>query len=423
MSTLYIRFPSKAAVENAAPEVAPECQFALGSDSGAVEREGSAMLAQLGEAISAAQKVVVLLAASDVNLLQVQVPPLSAGRLKAALPNLVEEHLMSDPAECILAAGPALPNGMRTIAVVNRDWLEKTVQRILALGARSVAVMPLQLCLPYQSDTVSAAFAESGVSLDVDLAVRTGEHEGLGLALLPAQPAAATQETLQALCALVPHQAIALYVAQERMAAWQAAAEDLGQDERIALFADNWPRWIAGTRGVPFNLAAGLGGGGGPSLHLRAWRWPLALAGLVLLVNIAGLNIEWLRLKGEAGELRAAMTQTFRSAYPKEPLTGDPVLQMRRNIDTARQRAGQPAPDDFLVLASAFGEAWQSAMQGRTSSGIATLEYNERTLQVTLKPEGEAPTAQMKQIQAALTARNLSLTPKTANVWQIRSSK
>jgi general secretion pathway protein L len=172
---------------------------------------------------------------------------------------------------------------------------------------------------------------------------------------------------------------------------------------------------------VPFNLAAGLGGGGGPSLHLRAWRWPLALAALVLLVNIAGLNIEWLRLKGEAGQLRAAMTQTFRTAYPKEPLTGDPVLQMRRNIDMGRQRAGQPAPDDFLVLASVFGEAWQSATQGQTSpSGIAALEYNERTLQVTLKPEGEPPT---KQMQAALAARNLSLTPKTPTVWQIRSSK
>ncbi|QAU33280.1 type II secretion system protein GspL [Janthinobacterium sp. 17J80-10] len=420
MSTLYIRFPSKAAIENASPEAAPECHFALATDSGAVEREGTAVLEQLGEAISAAQKVVVLLAASDVNLLQVQVPPLSASRLKAALPNLVEEQLMTDPAECILAAGPAMSEGLRTIAVVNRTWLENAVQRVLALGARSVAVLPLQLCLPYQPDTVAATFAESGASLDVDLALRTGEQEGIGLALLPAQPEAAAREALQTLCALVPHQPIALYVQQARLPAWQAAAEALGQEERIALFADNWPRWIAGVRGLPFNLAAGLGGGGGPSLNLRAWRWPLVLAGLLLLVNIGVLNFQWLRLKGEAGELRAAMTQTFKSVYPKEPLTGDPVLQMRRNIDLARQRAGQAAPDDFLVLASAFGEAWQGAMQGRTGPGIATVEYNERTLQVTLKPEGEAPTA---QIQAALAARNLSLTPKTANVWQIRSSK
>jgi len=420
LSTLYIRFPSKAAFENAPPDVWPECRFALASDSAAVEREGAAVLDQLGDAISAAQKVVLLLAASDVSLMQVQVPPMSAARLKAALPNLVEEKLISDPDECVLTAGPAMPDGMRTVAVVNRAWLEKAVQRLLELGARGVAAVPLQLCLPYQPDTVSAAFAESGTSLDVDLALRTGEQEGIGLALLPEQPAAATHEALQALCALAPHQAIALYVPQERLPAWQAAAATLAQQERIALFAENWPRWIAGARGLPFNLAAGLGGAGGPSLHLRAWRWPLALAALALLINIAGMNIEWLRLKREAGELRAGMTQTFKSVYPKEPLTSDPVLQMRRNIGAARQRAGVAAPDDFLALSSAFGEAWQGAMQGRTTPGIATLEYSERILQVTLKPEGEAPTA---QVQAALSARNLSLTQKTANVWQIRSSQ
>ncbi len=363
MSTLYIRLPSRAAVENAPPEAAPECRFALAADSGSVEREGAEVLDRLGETVSAAQKVVLLLAASDVSLLQVQVPPMSASRLKAALPNLVEEQLMSDPDDCILTAGPAF-EGMRTVAVVNRNWLEKNVQRLLELGARSVAALPLQLCLPLQPDTVSAALAESGASLDVDLALRTGEQEGMGLALLPAQPAAAAHEALQALSALAPHQAISLYVPQERIAAYQAAATVLEQDERVALFADDWPHWISGARGVPFNLAAGLGGGAGPSLHLRAWRWPLALAGLVLLINIVGMNIEWLRLKREAGDLRASMTQTFKSVYPKEPLTSDPVLQMRRNVAAAKQRVGQAAPDDFLALASAFGEAWQAAMPG-----------------------------------------------------------
>jgi general secretion pathway protein L len=411
--------PSKAAVENAPPEAAPECRFALASDSGAVEREGMATLDQLEGSISAAQKVVLLLAASDVNLLQVQVPPMSAARLKAALPNLVEDQLMSDPAECVFAAGPSI-EGRRAVAVVGRGWLEQTVRRVLALGARSVAAFPMQLCLPYQPDTVSAALTESSVSLDMDLALRTGDQDGLGLALLPAQPEAAAGEALQALATLAPTQAIALYVPQERIPAYQAAAAAIQQEERIALFPDNWPRWIAGVRGLPFNLAAGLGNAGGPSLHLRAWRWPLTLAGLVLLINIAGMNIEWLRLKREANDLRASMAQTFKSAYPKEPLSSDPVLQMRRNIALARQRAGQAAPDDFLALASAFGDVWQAAMQGKQGPGIASLDYSDRTLQVTLKPGGEAPLAQLRSM---LEARNLTVTQKNANVWQIRSSK
>ncbi len=419
MSTLYIRLPSKAAADSLPADSAFDCQFALAADNGAIEREGSAALSQLGDAIAAAQRVVLLLAASDVTLLQIQVPPLSASRLKAALPNLVEEQLMSDPAECTLVAGPAL-EGMRTVAVVNRAWLEKIAHMTLALGARSIVALPLQLCLPYQPETVAAAIAEYGMSLDMDLAVRTSEQEGMGLSLLPELPEAGAQEALQTLCALVPQAAIALYVPQARVAAYQAAAVAAGQDERIALFADHWPHWITGIKSVPFNLAAGLGSAGGPGLRLQKWRWPLTLAALVLLVNIIGMNVEWLRMQREAGSLRAGMIQTYKSVYPNETAILDPIAQMRQKITVARHQAGQAAPDDFISLAAQFGEAWQSVMQGRTTPGIAALEYGERSLLVRLKPEGEPPTEAM---QAALAARNLSLTPKDANVWQIRSTK
>ncbi|TCS37790.1 type II secretion system protein L (GspL) [Paucimonas lemoignei] len=419
MSTLYIRLPSKAAVEAAPPEAAPECRFALATDGGAVERESSATLDQLEKTISAAQKVVLLLAASDVNLLQVQVPPMPASKLKAALPNLVEDQLMTDPADCVLAAGPSI-EGKRTVAVVSRAWLERNVQRMLSLGARSVAALPMQLCLPYQPDTVSAAFTESNTSLDVDLALRMSDVDGVGLALLPAQPEAAAREALESLAALAPHQAIALFVPQDRIPAYQAAAQEMNQEERIALFADNWPRWITEAKASPFNLAAGLGAAGGPGLQLQAWRWPLILAGLVLLINIVGMNVEWLRLRREANDLRAGMAQTFKSVYPKEPLTSDPVLQMRRNISTAKQRAGQPAPDDFLVLSSAFGDAWQAATQGRPGAGIASLDYSDRALQVTLKDGAGAP---IEQVRSMLQSRNLTVTQKNDKVWQIRSGK
>ena len=98
MSILYIRHPPKAAFD-AAPVPLP-CRFALVSNHGAVEREGLSALPSLADTIRQAARVVLLLAASDVSLLRVKVPPLSNARLKVALPNLVEDQLMSDPAEC-----------------------------------------------------------------------------------------------------------------------------------------------------------------------------------------------------------------------------------------------------------------------------------------------------------------------------------
>lgn len=419
MSTLYIRFPSKAAAEQLAPDAGFDCAFAQASNDGAVEREGALPLAEMGSMIAAADRVVALLAASDVTLLQTQVPPMSAARLKAALPNLVEEQLMSDPADCIMVAGPAT-EGERLVAVANRAWLEKIVQTLLGLGARSIAALPIQLCLPVEPETVTAAVAESVTSLDMELALRRGEQDGMGLSMLPEEPGSAPQEVLQTLTMLAPGAAIALYVPQPRVPAYQAAAAEAGQTERIQVFAENWPRWIAGAKAAPVNLAAGMGAAAGPSLHLKQWRWPLALVGLVLLVNIIGMNVEWLRMKREANALRAGMIRTYKTAYPNETAILDPIAQMRQKIAAAQNQSGQLAPDDFIALAAHFGDAWETATQGRQPPAVAALEYNERSLQVKLKPGGEPPLAAM---QTALAARNLSLTQQAADTWLIRSTK
>lgn len=416
MSTLYIRLPSRAAAESAPADTAPACLFALASDYGAIEREGSAPVNTLGEAVKAAQRVVLVLAASDVALLHVQVPPLSASRLKAALPNLVEEQLMSDPADCVLVAGPS-NEGLRTVAVVNRTWLEKNVHELIALGARQIAAVPAQLCLPLQPDTAAAAISEFEATLDIDLALRTAAEEGIGLSLLPEQADGDAQDVLQTLVTLAPQTALALYVPQSRVPVYQMAIDEAGLDERIRTFADNWPRWIEGARSTSINLAAGLGAAGGPGLHWQPWRWPLVLLALVLLVHVVGLNIDWLRMKREASVLRTGMNQIYKAVYPKAPASRDPVLEMRRNIENARRNAGQAAPDDFLVLSSQFGEV----LQGMGASAIvAGLEYADRSLQVKLKPDAQPSLA---QVQAALAARNLALTQKSAGVWQIRSAK
>jgi general secretion pathway protein L len=392
----------------------------LATEGGAVEREGAAALTLLGEFISAAQRVVLLVAAGDVTLLQVKAPPLSTSRLKAALPGLVEESVMSDPAECVLTAGPPDDEGMRTVAVVNRAWLEKITHKLIVLGARHIVAVPAQLCLPWQPDTVSAAVTEYSMSLDMELALRTSEQEGMGLSMLPEEHDSGAHEAVQTLCTLVPQAAIALYVPQSRIVVYQAVLHEHELEERISLFADNWSRWIAGAKAVPFNVAAGLGSAAGPSLHLQQWRWPLALVGAVLLVNILGLNIDWLRMKREATGLRAVMTTIYKSVYPNDKTIVDPIAQMRQKIAAAQHQAGQAASDDFLILASGFGEVWQNAMQGRKTASIAALAYEDRSLQVKLKVDGDVPTAQIK---TELAARNLSLTQSAPDTWQIRSVK
>jgi general secretion pathway protein L len=398
LSTLYIRHPARADSESAL------CSYALVGDNGSLTQRGDGALANLGELVAISRRVVLLLAGADVTLLDVKTPPLSAARLRAALPALVEEQVLGDPLDNVLVAAPVSAAGMRTVAVVQRDFLTTLVRQLLALGARSVAAFPSQLCLPLAPGSVSAAIGAG------ELTVRTGAWQGLGLGL-EAEPEVALQ-TARALAGDAP---LVLYVPPAQLAEYQALAADAGPG--IVLEADDWRYWIGGTNSAPLDLVAGLGASGAPTRDWARWRWPLRLALLALVVNMIGLNVEWLRLRGEANTTRQQLTQTFRSVYPRDPVV-DPVAQMTQNIARAKASSGQPTPDEFNFMAAAFGEAARGLPQ---APSIASLEYREKVLNIKLKP-GAVDPAQVNQLKAALATRKLALTDAGPGLLQIRSA-
>lgn len=442
MSTLYIRLPSKAVADSAHHWPALACPFALVSNGSSIERQGTASLSDLSDTVAKSQRVVLLLAASDVTVLRLQVPPLSSARLRTALPNLVEDRLIADPSGCVVVAGGS-SGGLRTVAVVQRDWLDMLVKTLVAFGARHIAALPAQLCLPYQSGqtgqtdqpgSVTAAIDdgnEGGQDGGIDMTLRLSEHDGIGLAIAHEKDETAAHAAIRTICAVVPEAPITLYVPQSLVRAYQEAVDDTvarndaAQGKRISVSADNWSRWITGANGMTLDLMAGSSIGTGPKLDWRAWRWPLALAVAVLVINSTALNIDWWRMKSETNSLRANMIQIYKSAYPKEPVIIDPIAQMQQKIAIARHNSGLPAPDDFTAISAAFGEAWSNvvAAAGRTAA-IAALDYHEHSLFVRLKPGGESPTQQMK---AALAKYELALelAPEQSGavVWQIRSGK
>ena len=431
MSTLYIRLPSRAVADSVPHLPALVCPFALVSQGNTIERQGTAPLSDLSETVAKAQRVMLLLAASDVTLLRVQVPPLSPARLKAALPNLVEDRLLADPSDCVVVAG-GLSDGLRTIAVVQRAWLDNLANTLIAFGARHITALPAQLCLPYQSDqpgSVTAAISnldDTSQHAEIDMTMRLSEQDGIGLAIAPEQNESGANYAIRTLCAVVPEAPVMLYVSQSSVRAYQDAVnETVSLSKRIKVFADNWSRWIAGANATTLDLMAGMAMASGPKLDWRPWRWPLALAAVVLVINAAALNISWWHMKSESKSLRAAMINIYKSAYPKESVIIDPVAQMQQKIAIAKHDSGLAAPDDFTAITAAFGEAWSGviAAAGR-STAIAALEYHDRSLFVRLKPGGDTPTQPMRTALAKYELA-LDLAPQQAgaNVWQIRSAK
>jgi len=423
LSTLYIRLPSKAIVDSAHLWTALPCPFALVSNNGAIDREGVAPMSDLSGTIARIQLVVLLLAGSDVNVLRVQAPPLSAARLKAALPNLVEEQLLCDPAECVFVAGVSA-GGMRTIAVVQRAWLEQLAKAFISFGARHIAALPAQLCLSSQPGMVTAAICERDSNLDLTL--RLSEQEGIGLSVSVEPGVTAAHEVIQSLSAVVPAAPVTVFVPQENMHAYQQATVDTpALNERFSISADNWTRWITGAQSVTLDLMVGLGTKASPKMDWRPWRWTLVLAAAVMLVNVGALNFDWWRMKSESNALRSSMIQIYKSAYPNETVIIDPIEQIQQKIAASKRVSGQAAADDFTMITAAFGEAWAGVKATLpTPPSIAALEYRDRSLYVRMKSDGEAPTSQMK---AVLAKRYLSLdlAPEQSGavVWQIRSTQ
>jgi general secretion pathway protein L len=287
---------------------------------------------------------------------------------------------------------------------VHRNWLEPMVPALLARGAPPVAACRSQLSLPLAPGSVSAGIGHN------ELLLRQGQYDGLGLAL-DGNPTLVLQ-TARALAGDAP---LNLYVPHEQLGEYQALLAEAGPG--ITLESDAWEHWIAGSKSSTLDLVPGLGTAGVAQRDWSRWRWPIRLALAAIVVNIIGVNIEWLRLKREADAVRQVMDQTFRSAFPNQPVI-DPVAQMRQNIARAKAASGQVAPDEFGWIAGAVGEAVRGL--GRPP-GIASMEFRERALTVRVKPETVDP-ASISQLRAALGARRLTLEESAPATWVIRST-
>ena len=405
MSTLLLHLPPHAIVLGDAGCDLPclPCAYSLRTRREAIEREGYAPLADLAALIRDAGQLVVLVAAADVTLLHMAVPPLSAARLRAALPNLVEDKLLGDVADCVVVAAP-LVDGLRSVAVMQRAWLAQISQTLRELGAQRISVLSEQTCLIQHDGQVTAAISEYGDNCA--LVLRLSEHDGLGL--VQNSP----EELLSSLRNLAPDSAITLYVPPAALSRYQSL---LVQDERITVGADNSTHWHVPN--VNADLATGLGVQHQFQWDWRPWRWALALATLLLVVNTAALNFDWWRMNREAGNLRAGMKHIYLATYPKESVILDPLMQMQQKIAAGRHNAGKSAADDFTTLAAEFGLAWKGAMPATT---ITAIEYRERALWIHLK--SAVPSTAIK---SALAGRQLSLESArdSALIWQIRSGK
>ncbi|SIT42077.1 putative general secretory pathway protein L [Paraburkholderia ribeironis] len=156
MSTLIVLLPPRDPAVPSQEWQLPELPFVLLDKSGRTQRAGRSALALLPRASTA----VLMVAARDLLMMSTQLPPLRGPKLRQALPNIVEDHLIQDPQTCHIAVDPQpLAGGRQLLAIIDRGWFRFICEAFTAAGHRSLRAVPVTRCLPQ-----AAAPAASGAS-------------------------------------------------------------------------------------------------------------------------------------------------------------------------------------------------------------------------------------------------------------------
>lgn len=306
---------------------------------------------------------------ADVFGAEIDAPALSDAKLRQALPNLLEDRLLSDAADCHFAFGTRAESGKLPVAVIDRGLLTRALDACQEGGIKPRAAYSeiYTVAAPTKETLCLRAERERGIA-------RTAAHEGFAFDLESSPPPA---------LALAARRGVRQIHAYGRDAARLAAfspalgvpVEVKGDGFDLAADAVNLLQGSFGTGG----LLPGL-----PRVSWSSLRAPLAWAAVAAATFVIGMNVYWLRLEGERSDIRQSMQAAFKAAFPR--LDDDPELaieQTKRELRTLRARAGQASPTDFSALNAQLAQLMSAAPLG----AVAGIEYRDGALRVKFRPE------------------------------------
>lgn len=324
-----------------------------------------------------------VLHAFDVTLLDVSLPRVGGARLASALPGIVEERLAGDIEHAHVVASPRQSDGRATAAVVDRALLRRALDLFERAGHRVTAVTPHALALPQEPGTWFVA------GLGDAAAIRWGSVQGGAVGLVPT-PAA--ELSLLSRQAGKPSAVVVSGGVDERE--W---SECLGVPVRRALPAAVAPPVVLDLLQYEFAPALAVG---------KSWRTTIALAGLLAVVAIAGLNWHAASLRSEEAALREDMVRRVRESFPEVPVVLDPVAQMRRLVADLRPGAD---PGGFIPLAAGLARLIPP-------DTVQRLEYRDGALTATLRADAAMTEAQRNALPGKASDEGLVLTVSGAAV-------
>jgi general secretion pathway protein L len=392
-----------------------QCQWALVSE-GREPVVGEGPLAQLPQR---AERVQLVLPATEVLITRARLPQAARRRAGSVLAFAVEEETLGEPdANQVSWLGSAADADV--LAVADRQGLKAWHDALEAAGIGEYEVHCETLMLPWTAGEWSLAwdgregFVRSGKfeGAATDCGDRESPPLSLRLMLDEAQARIEAPNTI-ALHVTAPH---AASDAAPDLDAWQ---RKLGVELRLA---GPWD-WRSAPPDAGVSLTQErqrwrLFSGALARLRPAAW-----LVGVALAVHALALAADWTLLSGEQRSLRQRMELRFRAAFPDAVAVADPALQMRRKLTEGRHAAGLPDSGDFLPMIEKVAAALKEVPAGGLR--IASYEGGRMTLELAAVEEASVRRIVARLLQAGMrvdASRPGTRSGSAAVVLTVRSS-
>lgn len=359
---------------------------------------------QAGEApialLPRSRKVDIVFDGGDVFLAGVEAPKLAESKLRLALPNLLEDQLLAEAADCHFAYKPAGHGDKETgaaaklpVAVIDRGLLTRLLDVFAAMGERARAAYSAVYVVPPPTAGMLSIHVARGRAV-----ARTGEHEGVVCdfdgEVVPAALLLALRQGR--------YKGVRAFGSQAEQLAAQADAMEIAVEVAPAPLDPNAPDGAINLLQGAFARGGVFGDLSLPRFSARAWKAPLIWGLVGIAVFIAGMNGYWLKLRGEADALRGRMTTAFKSAFAEAEMV-DPIVQTRRELVRLRARVGQASAGDFTALNAQVAQLLANAPVGI----IGAIEYRDAALQLKFK---SPPSTQLQnQLRAQAIQQGLQL--------------
>jgi general secretion pathway protein L len=318
----------------------------------------------------------IVLDAFDVLLLEVALPKLSGARLAKALSGLVEEQLLGEVERNLVVAGERDASGKAAVAVVDRALLKRALEIFERANRRvlQVTAQPLALKLPLDGGWRIRLRDRKG-------SVRTSVSGGCSFLVKDGPPV-----ELRLMLSQAPRPPASIEVDGD--CDFQAWSEAFNIPVKAARVSEHAAPVVLDL--MQYEFSRGI-------VSWQAWRPSIALAALLLLITLGGLNLHAWSLHSREKDLRERMAQIVTESFPGTTVVLDPLLQMRRMTDELRAGAGTER-GGFLMLASTLGSV-------AGSDTVQSMDYRDGRLAVKFVPRKADNAAG----QAALSEKAASL--------------